>query len=230
MLICTPIQHRSQKEVAHQLQQLKGKVDIAEVWLDHIQDLNISALLKNPPLPLLCVCKKALDKGLFKGSYQDQADILMEVVQHGSHYIDIPLKMPEKYSNKIIQEIRNQKSEIKTTKVIFSYHHFKKTPSKAILLKKIKEMRRRGADIVKIAVMGHNLQDSLNMIFLAKELESQNIPHILITMGQQGILTRVLTPFLGGTMMFAPLENSGSTAAGQLTVSELREAWSSIEK
>ena len=52
-LICVPIQEKSQKKVIKKLKELKGRVDLAEIWLDHIEDLNISELLKNKPLPVI---------------------------------------------------------------------------------------------------------------------------------------------------------------------------------
>ena len=89
-------------------------------------------------------------------------------------------------------------------------------------------MKKRGADIVKIAVLSNSKEDTLSVIFLAQTLQSENIPHILIAMGKKGILSRVITPFLGGTIMFAPLTKNQASASGQLTVDELRKAWGMI--
>ena len=86
-------------------------------------------------------------------------------------------------------------------------------------------MKKRGADIVKIAVMARSLEDTFAIISLAQLLQAEKMPHILIAMGKKGILSRVLTPFLGGTIMFAPLRAGKATASGQLTVSELKKAW-----
>ncbi len=228
MKICTPIQLSEQKKVIEQMSILAKKVDVAELWLDHIKDLDLSTLLKNKPLPVLCVCKKIIDKGKFKGTYAKEAEILIKAIKYGADYIDIPLKMNKKLSEKIILEAKNGKREV-GSKIIFSYHNFKKTPSVSELRKKVDEMLKRGADILKLAVMGKKLKDAFNLIFLAQELEQKKIPHILITMGKKGVITRVLTPKLGGAMMFAPLKKSSSTAEGQLTVNELKKWWKVFE-
>ena len=91
-------------------------------------------------------------------------------------------------------------------------------------------MKKRGADIVKIAVMARSLEDTFTVITLAQLLQAQKIPHILIAMGKKGVLSRILTPVLGGTIMFAPLTSKKATASGQLTVNELKKAWSLIKK
>lgn len=90
-------------------------------------------------------------------------------------------------------------------------------------------MKKRGADIVKIAVQARTLDDCLSVILLAQELKHLHIPHILIAMGKKGRLSRILTPHVGGTLMFAPIKKSEATAPGQLTVKELRKAWKLIK-
>ncbi|MCK5604160.1 type I 3-dehydroquinate dehydratase [Candidatus Pacearchaeota archaeon] len=229
MKICVPIQERTQKKVIQKLQFLKGKVELAEIWLDHIEDLDISSLLKNKPLPVLCVCKKADDKGRFKGSYPEMIKILKESSESGADYIDIPHSALKHLKKSEFRDLAYLQAGL-SSEIIISYHNFKKTPSHQMLLKKAKEMRKAGADIVKIATMANSLEDAFTIISLAQLLQEEKIPNILIAMGQKGILSRVLTPFLGGTIMFAPLTKKGVTASGQLTVGELKKAWSLIEK
>jgi len=220
--ICTPIQARTQKEALKKLKELKGKVDLAEIWLDQIKDLDVKELLSNTPIPVICVCKKPDEKGRFKGSYSEIADLLGDAARFGAEYVDISLK-GLRIRDYGLSRIRKQRS-----KIIISFHDFKKTPPLDTMLKKAQEMRKKGADIVKIAVMAKSLDDAFTVILLAQHLQAKKIPHILIAMDKKGILSRVLTPFLGGTIMFAPLTAKGSTASGQLTVKELKEAWALI--
>jgi 3-dehydroquinate dehydratase-1 len=217
MKICTPVREKSQKKVLDALEKLKGKVDIAEVWLDQIKDLKVSELVKKSPVPLLCVVKKKKDKGSFSGSNKEMLELLSEANKAGAAYIDIPFEAVKKY------KIQNTKC-----KLIISHHDFKKTPTLSTLLKKAKAMKESRADIVKIAVHASTLENTFSIISLAQLLEAEKIPHILIAMGEKGKLSRILTPFLGGAMMFAPVSTSKSTASGQLTVKELKYAWSLI--
>ncbi len=226
MLICTPIQEKSQKTVLKRVQELKKKTDLAEVWLDQIKDLDLKSLIKKAPLPLVLVCKKPAEKGAFKGSDARLAAILSDSCKFGAKYVDIPLVGLRNKDYGLSKVIRNKKQ----TKIIISHHDFKKTPTLAWMLKTAHEMKKKGADIVKIAVMARSLEDAFTVISLAQILQAEKIPHILIGMGKKGILTRIITPFLGGTIMFAPLKTSKSTASGQLTVEELKKAWSLIKK
>jgi 3-dehydroquinate dehydratase type I len=131
--------------------------------------------------------------------------------------------MPENLSKKIVQSAQKRKC-----KVIISYHDFKATPDYEKLEKLADSMQKRGAGVVKIATHAKGLEDTMTIISLASYLEAKKTPHILIAMGQKGILSRILTPTLGGEMMFAVLSKNQQTAPGQLTVKELRKAWSLI--
>lgn len=223
MKICIPIQETSQKEVVKRLKEIVKTADFAEIWLDQIGDLDLKTLLKAKPVPIVCVCKRPADKGKFTGSFTALSDVLLAAVEFGADYIDIPMQMPEKLSKKIVQQARK-----KGCKVIISFHDFKSTPDYPKLVKLADSLRKRGADVIKIASFAKGLGDTVNIISLASYAKANKMPHILIAMGQKGMLSRILTPTLGGEMMFATLGKKGQTAPGQLSASELRKAWSLI--
>lgn len=223
MKICVPIQESTQKAVQKRLNEVKKEADIAEVWLDQIRDLAIETLFSKKVLPIAAVCKRLVEKGRFRGGFEALSDVLKEAIHCGADYIDIPLDMPEIMNKKIVQKARE-----KSCKVIVSHHDFKATPDYSGLVKLADRIKKRGADIVKIATHAKDLQDTVNMIALARYLQDLETRHILIAMGQKGILSRILTPTLDGEMMFATLGKTGQTAPGQLTVKELRHAWELI--
>ncbi|MBN2096503.1 type I 3-dehydroquinate dehydratase [Candidatus Peregrinibacteria bacterium] len=229
MLICTPVQEKTQEKANKRLQELKNKADLAEVWIDQIRDLDLRTLIGKAALPLVVVCKKPAEKGAFRGSWADVAVQLENACKFGAEYVDIPFNMPKNLSKKVVHSSTSVGIK-KKTKIIISHHDFRKTPSSQWMLKTARAMKKSGADIVKIAVMARSLEDTFNLICLAQRLQAEKIPHILIAMGKGGVLSRIITPFLGGTIMFAPLKASRATASGQLTVAELKKAWSLIKK
>lgn len=103
-------------------------------------------------------------------------------------------------------------------KYILSYHQYSKTPSLRFLQKKARSMKKTGADIIKIACMTNELEDTETLIQLALELSRKKIPHIVIGMGKLGILTRIMGSYLGNVLTYAsgPLK----TAPGQLSYEE----------
>ena len=218
MKICVPIQCRSQEKAIEIWKSLKGKADLVEIWIDHIKDLELQNLLKEKFTPVVCVCKKPIEMGKFKGTYKQAFELLSTAAQLGSDYIDIPLS-----------QINNFKLKNKNCKLIYSYHNFTNTPSSSILLKKVKEMKKSGANVIKIATKIKSLQDSTRLILLANKIQELKLPHIIIGMGEKGVITRVLTPTLGGEMMFAAYNKSKASAPGQLTIEELKKEWKEIK-
>jgi 3-dehydroquinate dehydratase type I len=224
MKICVPIKEKDPKKMKKRLLEASKKADLAEIWLDQLKGPDLKKLLLKAPLPVLAACKRKREQGSFTGSYQAQADLLQGAIKNGAKYIDIPLFMPENMNKKIVQYARKNRC-----KVIISHHDFEKTPSYVEMLKIAEKMAKRGADVVKIAVHNKSLQNAVEVIAVGKYLQGQKTPHILIGMGQKGRLTRILTPTLGGEMMFAVLDKKRQTAQGQLTVDELKKAWKLIK-
>lgn len=224
MKVCIPIQESTQEAVKKRLQEVAKEADLAEIWLDQIRDLDIKTLLEGKPLPIVCVCKRPIEKGKFEGGLDGVSEVLLDAIGAGADYVDSPLDMPEKLNKKIVQTARKR-----ATKVIISHHDFKRTPDYSKLVKMADSIQKKGADVVKIATMANSLQDTINIICLSKQLAASKTRHILIAMGQDGALSRILTPTHGGEMMFATLGSTGQTAPGQFSARDLKKYWSLIQ-
>ncbi len=118
-----------------------------------------------------------------------------------------------------MSDIESLKQQLpKTCKLIVSSHDFKKTASKEALTTRAEDMLKTGADIIKIATMVTKLADNEVLLELGAELQEQNIPHVLIGMGEMGLITRTLGYKLGNAFDFVSL--GSSTAPGQLTIEQ----------
>lgn len=105
-------------------------------------------------------------------------------------------------------------------KVIISYHDFKGTPDDKKLLEIVKKAKKAKADIVKLATLVKTQEHlrSLGRILLKTD------DLIVIGMGKRGVPTRSLFPMLGSLITYGTV--TGSTAPGQLSVKELKKAFS----
>ncbi|MBI5411613.1 type I 3-dehydroquinate dehydratase [Candidatus Peregrinibacteria bacterium] len=223
--ICVPIQAKTIKELQKKLREAKVVgADMVEIWLDHLSSPSGPPF---GPLSVLAVCKSPFEKGFFRGSEAERAKILI-AASRWANMIDIPLSMPEKLISRLSSLVTRHSSLVTSScKIILSHHDFQKTPSDSALLRLARRMRNLGADIVKIACQARSQKDAWRMVVLASRLQKEGIPHILIAMGKHGRISRVLTPLLGGAMMFAPVRKTAKTAPGQFTVAELRNFWNS---
>lgn len=102
-------------------------------------------------------------------------------------------------------------------RVILSYHNFRSTPPNGALARKIAEGKRRGGDLVKIAVTPKKSADVARVLLLASRERSKNV--VAISMGRLGSPSRILAPLFGSLLTYASLGKA--RAPGQLPVARL---------
>ena len=102
--------------------------------------------------------------------------------------------------------------------VIISKHDFSRTPEKGEIMKTLMDMEKTGADILKVAYMPANKGDVLNLMSAVEEVTSSyaSCPVIAISMGQLGMVTRVLGEFIESAVTFASITKA--SAPGQINV------------
>lgn len=105
------------------------------------------------------------------------------------------------------------------TDLILSIHDFKQTPPADYLMGRINEMKKAGADVVKIACMVNTDADLTNLLSLYEETGRK----IILGMGEKGIITRVAALFMGAEFTFAFPEGKVKTAPGQLSKKDFHE-------
>lgn len=106
---------------------------------------------------------------------------------------------------------------------LFSHHNFNETPSKETIITHLTQMQLLGADITKIAVMPHSKQDVLTLLSASVDMQQYHAdrPFITISMGQQGMISRLIGEFTGSAMTFASVGKS--SAPGQIGVEDLNK-------
>lgn len=209
MKLCIPISRSKTSDVILELKKAKSKADVFEIWFDEIVDLN--------ELNMLLIKKKSKKDLLYKVTKIDIPKIeqLLRTFEN-IKYIDFDLSTDKNI-------LKNIKEKFPKIELIISHHDFKKTPSNNELKGLVEIMFTKGADISKLATKANKLSDSINMLSLLSHLTKNGKKAICICMGEPGRLTRITGHLLGNYLMYAPLEEKGSTAPGQLTIKELKK-------
>lgn len=101
--------------------------------------------------------------------------------------------------------------------LIGSYHNFNDTPKDSIIEEIFLRAKKKGADIVKIAVTALDREDLIRMASFTIRYRNDNI--ITISMGEYGKPSRLLFPALGSMITYAAL--TGTSAPGQFSVDEV---------
>jgi len=219
--ICLPIQERSQKKIIETFEKYQNSFDLFEVWLDKVIDLNLKELIAKKTKPLICVCKGEEEKGSFRDSEEDRLQILISAAQTGSDFIDIGIHTKPSLIKKFIKNKGD-------SSLILSSHNWNKTPKLTTILSTVNKMIPFKPDLIKYVSWAENYEDNIQIMRLAENLKKKNFKFITMTMGDAGKFSRIFTPLLGSSWMYAPLKTTSASAAGQISVDDLKIIWEKV--
>ncbi|RZN15276.1 MAG: type I 3-dehydroquinate dehydratase [Methanosarcinales archaeon] len=189
--------------------------DVVEIRLDLLDSTsniydNISYITENFSLPVIITNRLAEESGGWKGSELKRVELLTTLMPL-SDAVDIELKAP-------LRDVVINKAKELDKIVIVSAHDFVETKPPAELASILKEERRAGGDISKLAVTPHSSQDVLNL--LQAGVASRH-PVCTIAMGELGKHTRIIAGLYGSVLTYASVEET--TAPGQLRVNTVKK-------
>ena len=112
-------------------------------------------------------------------------------------------------------------------RVLVSWHNFEETPPNNILIDLIDSMR-VFSNHIKIVTTARTIEDSINILQLYRLIDT-NINLVAFSMGELGILSRVLCNVIGDSpFTYATIEKA--VAPGQLTINQMRSIYSLFHK
>jgi 3-dehydroquinate dehydratase type I len=223
MKLCIPLKASGINELLQKIEEAGTQADIVELWLGELsrEKLDWDALFAVKKTPYLLNCKGQKEGGNFQGTDQKKLEILLEGSQRGAEYVDLHFEFPEELITKFIQEKGG-------TDLILSAHFFQNTPEIDTLKSLADTMQNLGADIVKIATTATEERDLSTIMKLTMYLRERERRFIVLSMGALGKPSRIITPLLGGEMMFAALSDEEITAPGQMTAVEMHRIMSAL--
>ncbi len=107
-------------------------------------------------------------------------------------------------------------------RLILSKHDFESTPWDLPGL--LSALAFEPADVVKIACKAETIMDSMRMLEALRS-SAQERPTIALSMGETGLLTRILGRKFGAFLSFASLETGKESAPGQVSLAETRKLY-----
>ena len=152
------------------------------------------------------------DPGLYAG-------IAMEAIGSGCiDLIDVEVCSESSASKEIIDYAHERDVE-----VIASYHNFVETPPADEIAERFDELKKSGADILKVAVMAECEGDLSRLCEAAAETQAKypELPLVAIAMGEAGVQSRIDAEKFCSSIIFAA--GLAETAPGQLNIHDLRK-------
>jgi 3-dehydroquinate dehydratase/shikimate dehydrogenase len=164
----------------------------------------------------IATCRRASTGGKFKGTIPAELEILEKAAEAGCHLIDIELQTAEHTKPAQLKKLRSYGAAL-----IISYHDFESTKDLDAIFDRILPFQ---PEFVKIVATAKTLADNVTMMrFLDRRRDEANL--IGISMGEQGIISRVLGLRAGSVFTFAAAHAGEETGPGQIEARTLRETW-----
>jgi 3-dehydroquinate dehydratase-1 len=211
-MVCVAISDKSIEKCLSVL----DKVEMAEIRLD-LTGFGIEEIKKifAHPTPSIATCRpEPLGK-------KDQLERLTTSIKAGARYVDIEFEAGLEQQTAIIKEAGKH-----NCKVIISYHNFDETPGLRELYKIVDRCFELGADIAKVATLSKSKADNARLL----SLFSIEKPLVVVGMGDEGKITRVMAPLLGAVFTFAAMDEGIQTAPGQIAYSKMKGILSYLQK
>lgn len=196
----------------------KAKADLIEVRLDCLEvSRKISDLSASTKIPLIATNKLQSEKGFFLGTEAERQQTLVNTAKSGFAYVDVDLSNPRR------KETISQLKQL-GAKPIVSYHKFDGVLNISEMAEVLDEELASGAFVCKIVTTAKQIEDNLPILsFVSFSSSKANL--VCFCMGEHGRVSRVLSPLFGAFFTFASLEDASATAAGQLSINEMKTVY-----
>jgi 3-dehydroquinate dehydratase/shikimate dehydrogenase len=209
----------AEKLLEHARREVDAGESFFEFRLDYLADPEegveaIRRLLEqHPDCTILATCRRHQNQGRFNGSIEEQVRILDAAVDAGARAVDVEIESAENVAARL-DHFRGR------ALVVLSYHNYEGTPA---LENVFRRMQKVGADAYKLATTARKPSDNYRLLALAKS--NPRVPLILLSMGEIGFASRVLSPAWGGLFTYAAPNAVEGTAAGQVSARHLRHTY-----
>ena len=212
---CVSIAEKTPQKIKQTLKIALKKSDYVEVRFDFLKIEQIPEaleIIKNDLNKVVCTLRPKTEGGKFPGKENERIAIIKLIAEYSPFLLDIEFNTLNKN-----QELRKYLKSTKT-KLLVSWHDFKKTPTGAELKKKLNQMSKMSSN-VKIVSNAKSTEDSTRMLELYNKKGKINL--ISFAMGDFGRISRILCLYLGSPYTYVSLGKA--VAPGQFSVDEVNK-------
>jgi len=191
--------------------------DLIEVRIDYMKTTEgFEEIRGATDLPLIATNRRPDQGGFFKGSEEERVASVLKACEAGFDYVDLELTSSDLH--RVVDEVK-----ARAVRLIISHHDLQGTPSKRRMNQILEEEQSFNPDVCKIVGTATSIPD--NLTYLNFLMEKSYMGLVSFGMGQQGTLSRVLSPLFGGEFTYASAVTGHESAPGQLTIGTLREIY-----
>ncbi len=182
-----------------------------------------SLLARRREITAIATCRRKSAGGKFTGSLNAELEILQKAAESGCHIVDLEVDSAEQCTKALLAKFR---AAIRAAgaALLISSHDFTRTRRPEGLNQVAQKIAAYEPDFVKVVTTARTLADNLSVLQM---IEDQSLKtHIVgIAMGEEGLISRILSPRAGAAFTFASSADGAETAAGQIPARALLDLY-----
>jgi 3-dehydroquinate dehydratase-1 len=212
---CVSIAEKTPQKLKQVLKIALKKSDYVEVRFDFLKIEQIPdalEVIKKDLNKIVCTLRPKTEGGKFSVNEKERIAIIKLIAEYNPFLLDIEFNTLKKNSL-LVKYLKSTK-----TKLLVSWHDFKKTPNSTELKKKMNQMSKFSSN-VKIVSTAKSTDDSTRMLELYSKKGKNNL--ISFAMGDFGRISRILCLYLGSPYTYVSLGKA--IAPGQFSVDEVKK-------
>lgn len=212
---CVSIAEDSPIKIKKNLKEALRRSDYAEVRFDFLKINEIPKtleIIKKDLKKIVCTLRPKSEGGKFEGSEKERISILKLIAEYNPFLLDVEYNTIKK-NKELVRYLKTTK-----TKILISWHDFKKTPKSHELKNKMMQMS-KFSNSVKIVTTSKSVEDSTRILQMYSMNKKINL--IAFAMGDSGRISRVLCLYLGSPYTYVSLGKP--VAPGQFSLDEMKK-------
>jgi 3-dehydroquinate dehydratase/shikimate dehydrogenase len=171
----------------------------------------------------IATCRRKSYGGKFTGSLNAELEILMKAAESGCHIVDLEIESAEQCTRPQLAKFRAALRAAGTS-LLMSSHDFTRTRRPEGLNQTAQRIAAYEPEFVKVVTTARNLADNLSVLQMIED-QSLNAHVVGIAMGEEGLISRILSPRAGAAFTFASPADGAETAPGQVSARALLDLY-----
>ena len=205
--LCVALVEKGTDTMLEAMRGLPREVDMVELRLDAMASCELERLLSGRDRPVIVSNRPERGGGFSDRPERERLGALRRAAELGAEYVDVELDA--------VDELGALPG---ATAKIVSYHNFAETPYNLdTIFRRIKAVE---PAVVKITAKARDMADVARVLDLLRR-RAGDTPLIALSMGEEGLPTRVLAAKFGAFLTFASRESGLESAPGQAPYSEM---------
>ncbi len=180
-------------------------------------------LNRHRELTVIATCRRKAFGGHFTGSLNAELDLLLQAAETGCHIVDLEIESAEQMTRPQMAKFRSALRAAGAA-LLISSHDLSRTRRSEGLSQTAKRIEAFEPEFVKVVTTARGLADNLSVLRMVED-ESLDAHLVGIAMGEEGLISRVLSPRAGAAFTFASPAAGAETASGQVSARTLLDLY-----